>query len=58
MQKNYFRYCHFIIHLLKDLRLKNYQTLNYYKNFYDKLSIVKNSNAFSGFARSYKVEIL
>ena len=25
--------------------------------FYDELSIVKNSNAFSGYARSYKVEI-
>ena len=26
--------------------------------FYDELSIVKNSNAFSGYARSYKVEIV
>ena len=26
--------------------------------FYDELSIVKNSNAFSGYARSYQVEIL
>ena len=26
--------------------------------FYDDLSIVKNSNAFSGYARSYKVEIV
>ena len=26
--------------------------------FYDELSIVKNSNAFSGYARSYKVEII
>ena len=26
--------------------------------FYDKLSIVKNSNAFKGYARSYKVEII
>ena len=25
---------------------------------YDELSIVKNSNAFSGYARSYKVEIV
>ena len=26
--------------------------------FYDDLSIVKNSNAFSGYARGYKVEIV
>ena len=26
--------------------------------FYDKLSIVKNLNAFSGYAKSYKVEII
>ena len=26
--------------------------------FYDELSIVKSSNAFSGYARSYKVEIV
>ena len=26
--------------------------------FYDELSILKNSNAFSGYARSYKVEII
>ena len=26
--------------------------------FYDELSIVKNLNAFSGYARSYKVEIV
>ena len=26
--------------------------------FYDELSVVKNSNAFSGYARSYKVEIV
>ena len=26
--------------------------------FYDELSIVKNSNVFSGYARSYKVEII
>ena len=26
--------------------------------FYDNLSIVKNSNAFSGYARRYKIEIL
>ena len=26
--------------------------------FYDELNIVKNSNAFSGYARSYKVEIV
>ena len=26
--------------------------------FYDELSIVKNSNAFSGYARSYKVKIV
>ena len=26
--------------------------------FYDELSIVKNSNAFSGYAKSYKVEIV
>ena len=26
--------------------------------FYDKLSIVKNSNAIKGYARSYKVEII
>ena len=26
--------------------------------FYDELSIVKNSNAFSGYTRSYKVEIV
>ena len=26
--------------------------------FYNELSIVKNSNAFSGYARSYKVEIV
>ena len=25
--------------------------------FYDELSIIKNNNAFSGYARSYKVEI-
>ena len=25
--------------------------------FYDELSIVKNSNVFSGYARSYKIEI-
>ena len=26
--------------------------------FYDELSMVKNSNGFSGYARSYKVEIV
>ena len=26
--------------------------------FYDELNIVKNSNAFGGYARSYKVEII
>ena len=53
MQKNYFKYCYFLtllfstnVQLLKELP------------FYDELSIVKNNSAFSGYARSYKVEIV
>ena len=57
MQKKYFKYFPVTMPLLKNLRLKNYQTkLLQELPFYDELSIVKNSNAFSGYAKGYKVE--
>ena len=34
MQINYFKYFPSTTFLLKNLRLKNYQTYNYYKNFH------------------------
>ena len=59
MQKNYFKYFPFTNVLLKNLRLKNYQTkLLQELPFYNELNVVKSSNAFSGYARSYKVEIV
>ena len=39
---------------MKNQRLKNYQELP----FYDELNVVKSSDAFSGYARNYKVEIV
>ena len=61
MQKNYFKYFPFTISLLKNLpeikKLSNIKLLQELP-FYDELSIVKNSNAFSGYARSHKIEIV
>ena len=60
MPKNYLKYFPFTIPLLKNLRLKKLSNIKLLQElpFYDKLIIVKNSNEFSGYARSYKVEVV
>ena len=64
MQKNYFKYCllqHFIeCNLIKKPKIKKLSNLKLLQElpFYDELNIVKNNSAFSGYARSYKIEIV
>ena len=58
MQKSYFRYCRFITPLLPDIKKLSNVNLLQELPFYNELSIVKNSSAFSGYARSYKIEIV
>ena len=44
---------------MKNQKLSIYQTeLLHELPFYDELSVIKKSNAFKGYARSYKVEII
>ena len=57
--KIFFKYFPLTIPLMKNLRLKIFQTkLLQELPLYDELSIAKNLNAFSGYARGYKVEIV
>ena len=58
MQENYFKYFPFKTLLLKSLRLKKCQAYNYYKSFHFMINVMKRSNAFSGYVRSYKVEVV
>ena len=65
MQKNYFKYFPFtpllfyttFIEQPEIKKLSNIKLLQEFP-FYDELNVVKSSNGFSGYARSYKVEIL
>ena len=47
----------FLMYLLKNQKLKNVDLLAEL-SFYDQLGIIKTDQAFSGYARSYKVEIV
>ena len=46
--------------LIEKPRIKHPKNINllHKRSFYDKLSIVKVSQAFKGYARSYKIEII
>ena len=59
MKVKYLRFYHFTTVLLINLRLivSNVQLLKELP-FHDELSIVKNKTAFSGYARSYKIEVI
>ena len=50
-------FCNSYIDELKVKKLNNAQSLKELP-FYDELSIVKNKTAFSGYAQSYKIEIV
>ena len=60
MQKNYFKILPFYNTFIEKPEIKKllYIKLLQELPFYDELSIAKKSNAFSGYARSYKVEII
>ena len=57
--KKYFKHCHFIT-LIEKPKIKKSSNIKLLQElpFYDELSIIKNNNAFSGYARSYKIEIV
>ena len=57
MKVKYLNYYHFTTVILKDQRLNNVQLFKELP-FYDELNIVKNKTAFSGYSRSYKIEIV
>ena len=52
-----FPFCNTFIEKPKIKKLSNVQLLKELP-FYDELSIVKNKSAFSGYARSYKIDIV
>ena len=60
MQKNYFKYFPFYNTFIEKSETKKLSNIKLLQElpFYDELSIVRNSNAFSRYARSYKVEIV
>ena len=59
-QKNIFQILHFYNTFIEKAEIKKLSNIKLLQElpFYDALSIVKNSYAFSGYARSYKVEIV
>ena len=59
MQKNYFKHFPFTILLLKNLRLKiiNHKIITR-ASILQESNVVKSSDAFTGYERSYKVEIV
>ena len=59
MQKNYFKYFPFTTFIEKP-KIKILSNIKLLQElpFYDTLNVVKSSNAFSGYARSYKAEIV
>ena len=51
---NYFKELPFLMYLLTNQRQNTYERVI---PFYERLSVIKTDQAFSGYARSYKVEI-
>ena len=58
MLKNFLRYCHFITLDKPKVKILNNVELLKKLSFYDELSIVKSKTAFTGYAQSYKIEVI